>query len=170
MITLVPFGRISQEVIEELRVRLHEVFAAEVNTSSPLVAPQWAYEPLRDQYDAHVLLQALHEGKGSERTLGIVDRDLFVPRLNFVFGLADPQGHRALIALARLQQNFYGLAPNLRLFLLRTVKEAIHELGHTEGIEHCPDHRCVMYFSNTLADTDHKDYQFCSRCRTKLTI
>jgi archaemetzincin len=67
-----------------------------------------------------------------------------------------------------LEQDFYHLPPDHHLFLLRTVKEAIHELGHTGGLEHCPDPRCVMYFSNTLADTDHKDYQFCARCRTQV--
>ncbi|OGP52949.1 MAG: hypothetical protein A2Y65_05225 [Deltaproteobacteria bacterium RBG_13_52_11] len=170
MITLVPFERVTHAVMEELKVRLLEVFAAEVGSVPPIVIPLWTYEPLRGQYNAHSLLQVLQEGKGHERILGIVDRDLFVPRLNFVFGVADPVGHRALIALPRLQQGFYNLPPDPSLFLLRTVKEAVHELGHTGGLEHCPDPRCVMYFSNSLADTDQKDYQFCPRCRTKITF
>ena len=133
MIILVPFGRISPEVIEELKVRLGELLAEEVSTSSPILPPQWAYEPMRDHDDAHTLLQILLEGEEHERIVGIVNRDLFVPRLNFVFGLSDPQRHRALVALPRLEQDFYHLSPDHHLFLLRTVKEAIHELGHTGG-------------------------------------
>jgi archaemetzincin len=44
----------------------------------------------------------------SERVLRLVDLDLYVPDLNFVFGLADPPGRRAVIALPRLRQSFYG--------------------------------------------------------------
>ena len=170
MITLVPFERVPQEVLTELQVRLYEVFCTEVGSSSTILIPDWAYEPLRGQYDAGSLLQTLQEGKVHERVLGIVDHDLFVSRLNYVFGIADKKGRRALIALPRLRQDFYGRAPDSDLFLLRAVKEAVHELGHTEGLEHCPDPCCVMYFSNTLGDTDYKGYHFCTRCCAMLTL
>jgi archaemetzincin len=170
MITLVPFGKAPPEVLTELQQRLYEVFAAEVAVASSISMPDWTYDPLRGQYDAGSLLQTLPEGKAHDRVLGIVDQDLFMPRLNFVFGVADPHGRRAIIALARLQQGFYGLTPDLELFLLRATKEAVHELGHAWGLEHCSDPRCVMYFSNTMGDTDRKGYQFCPRCYAMLTL
>ena len=52
--------------------------------------------------------------------------------------------------------------------LLKQVKEAVHELGHTRGLGHCADPRCVMAFSNSLADTDRKGKEFCARCTYKL--
>lgn len=170
MITLVPFERVPQEVLTELRVRLSEVFSTEARSSATISIPDWAYEPLRGQYDAGSLLQTLQEGKVHERVLGIVDHDLFISRLNYVFGIADKKGRRALVALPRLRQDFYDLTPDSDLFLLRAVKEAVHELGHTEGLEHCSDPHCVMYFSNTLGDTDYKGYHFCTRCYTMLTL
>jgi len=147
---------------------LEEVFATTVVISSPLSIPKGAYEPHRDQYNAGPLLQALRMGDVHERIVGIVDKDLFVPQLNFIFGIADPEGRRALIAVSRLRQEFYGLTANFTLFLLRALKEAVHELGHTWGLGHCLDPHCVMYFSNSLIDTDRKEYQFCHRCRNKL--
>ena len=168
MITLVPFEQIPQKFMEELTIRLEEVFATTVVISSPLSIPKGAYEPHRDQYNAGPLLQALRMGDVHERIVGIVDKDLFVPQLNFIFGIADPEGRRALIAVSRLRQEFYGLTANFTLFLLRALKEAVHELGHTWGLGHCLDPHCVMYFSNSLIDTDRKEYQFCHRCRNKL--
>jgi archaemetzincin len=74
----------------------------------------------------------------------------------------------ALRILARLR----GLKPPADLLLAvtdadllrRTLIEAVHELGHLQGLGHCPDRRCVMHFSNCLLDTDRKQPDFCSRC------
>jgi predicted Zn-dependent protease len=63
--------------------------------------------------------------------------DLYVPSLNFIFGLADRAfagtlvGWRAVTALPRLCQSFYVLLEKQKLFLSRAVKEAVHEIGYT---------------------------------------
>lgn len=53
-------------------------------------------------------------------------------------------------------------------FRARLIKEAVHELGHTLGLEHCADPCCVMHFSNRLADTDLKGDAYCTRCAGRL--
>jgi archaemetzincin len=130
-------------------------------------ASERAFDPRRAQGSAQSLLQQLLPRR-AERVLGVVDLDLYVPELNFVFGLADWRERRAVIALPRLRQRFYGGRDDEALFLARVVKEAVHELGHTFGLEHCRDRRCVMTFSNSLADTDDKGQGFCPRCRRRL--
>jgi archaemetzincin len=96
--------------------------------------------------------------------LGIIDADLYVPGLNFVFGEADLMGCCALISLTRLRQEFYSLPADSGLFFQRVAKEAVHEIGHTLGLNHCPDVRCVMHFSNSLEDTDIKSSYLCANC------
>jgi predicted Zn-dependent protease len=70
-----------------------------------------------------------------------------------------------LDSIARALREIYGLEPDRDLFLLRAVKEAIHETGHTCGLGHCTDPRCIMHFSNSLRDTDVKEPGFCIACR-----
>ena len=107
-------------------------------------------------------------GRIDNQMLGIADVDLYVPGLNFVFGQAEPPGKAALISLRGLRQEFYGLPPDKELFAKRAIKEAVHELGHTYSLGHCRDARCVMYFSNSLWDTDRKLALLCDDCRNKL--
>jgi archaemetzincin len=46
----------------------------------------------------------------------------------------------------------------------RLVKEAVHELGHTFGLRHCDDWRCVMTSSHGVERLDVKSAEFCFLC------
>jgi archaemetzincin len=100
--------------------------------------------------------------------LGICDFDAYSSGLNFVFGQASLSGGVAVIYLPRLRQEFYGLGADTSIFIERVLKEATHELGHALGLNHCPKRSCVMYFSNSLIDTDRKGKDFCNMCSNKL--
>ncbi len=159
-IRLTPNDNVNPQVLAEVCSAVSRAFSLDCRIDLPLPLLGSAYDATRAQYSAETLLNALHPAPG-ERVLGVVDRDLYVPELNFVFGLGDPRSRRALIALPRLREAFYGRTPDESLFLDRVVKEAIHELGHTYGMSHCTNKRCVMAFSNSLADTDYKSREFC---------
>ena len=59
---------------------------------------------------------------------------------------------------------FYGYPVDSGLLVERSVKEAVHEIGHTLGLVHCRDPLCVMFFSSSFDDTDCKRSAFCERC------
>jgi len=163
-ILLAPVGAIPAEVCDWLMDALPRVFDGVCRIAPALPHPTSAWNVRREQYRADAVLAPVYAGEAT-RALAIADLDLYVPDLNFVFGLADRAAARAIIALPRLRQSFYGLPENVLLFRERVTKEAVHELGHTCGLGHCRDRRCVMAFSNSLADTDYKRQEFCARCR-----
>jgi len=169
-ITLKPLGDIDKNILDELEEKLNQTFGCPVEIMPQAIKLEQAYDSKREQYLASKLLAGLKKtgvAKG-KKALGIVDVDLYAPGLYFIFGQADIASGVAIISLCRLRQEFYGSPPDEALFMDRTIKEAVHELGHTFGLEHCENARCVMHFSNSLADTDWKQAAFCSRCRPKL--
>ena len=166
---IVPFGTIQKEVLVFLQDELIRTFGFDVRIAREEPIPQYAFDPKRRQYHSTKILEWLKNIPVMDtRILGIVDLDLYVPELNFVFGEADVAHGVCIISLVRLRQEFYGLPKNENLFLERALKEAVHELGHTYRLGHCGDTRCIMHFSNSLQDTDIKGPDFCPRCKLKL--
>jgi archaemetzincin len=169
-ITLKPLGNIADEIMEELKDRVGGIFHCPTEIEAGFSDLSQAYDPQRKQYFSSELLASLKKTEQDERVVGITDVDLYVPRLNFVFGEADVLSGTAIVSLCRLRQEYYGLAPDRTLFLERAAKEVVHELGHTFGLGHCPNNKCVMHFSNSLADTDFKEALFCDKCRPKIIL
>jgi len=167
---LVPVGKVEQDLLTYLSNQIEKIFPFSVKIGKALPDPDYAYNRRRDQYKSDLILRRLQKLnlEGAEKTIGVVDLDLYTPGLNFVFGLASMGGKAALIALPRLRQQFYGLPKDEKLYYSRAVKEAVHELGHTFGLGHCKERGCVMHFSNSLADTDYKEKEFCEDCLDKL--
>ncbi len=168
MIVLIPIGETDEATIEALRQPLAEVFGQMTRIGNRLKLPRGSWDQHRGQHLATKLLALIPLLRSGDRALGVADVDIFAPGLNFVFGQADITGKKALISLQRLRQEFYGLPRDESLFRERALKEAVHELGHTYGLGHCPDSTCVMHFSNSLRDTDFKGWNLCTICQEKV--
>jgi len=120
-----------------------------------------AYHTRRTQYNASKLLSALIQHMArvpSARNavaLWMVRDDMYVTGMNFVFGLAHT-GKAAVLSIHRLYSEEL------------IVKEAIHELGHVLGLQHCTN-ECVMRYSNSLAEAEAKPARLCERCRARIS-
>jgi archaemetzincin len=169
-IGLLQIGEVPIEMAKRIQQSLTQVFPNTTCTiiSETLPLQEEAFDEKRRQHRSNLLLGEIqrHAAKRRdiERFLGVVDADIFVPSLNFVFGEAASPGKAALISLWRLRPEFYGEQPETELFLERSVKEAVHEVGHTLGLGHCRRASCVMHFSNSIVDTDRKQSVFCDQC------
>ena len=141
-----------------------------VKTMQNLEIPEGSYEKKRNQYYSTKILKTILEDVPSDavKMLGVIDKDLCIPILTFVFGEAQLGGTAALVSLTRLRQEFYGLDGDPAVFYERIHKESLHELGHTYGLVHCSSVDCLMYLSNTVMDVDKKGRIFCRSCQEAL--
>lgn len=159
---LQAIGPVDVQIMAFLKERLSCLW--NVETLPCIELPPEAYHKARKQYEGSALLKALSDMEAP--VLGVAEVDAYVDDLNYIFGLA--AARRAIISLKRLHPEFYGLAGDDDLLKQRVQKEAMHELGHVWGLNHCPDKNCVMYFSNSIVDTDFKDWRYCGRCEWKV--
>ena len=133
-------------------------------------AVDFTYDANRRQYGSIAVLEMvlrLCPGDAG-KLLAVTERDLFVPVLTFVFGQAQLGGRAAVVSLARLRQEFYGLPPNREVLVERAAKEALHETGHMFGLVHCADRSCAMSLATNVRHIDTKQAAFCAPCRARL--
>uniref|UniRef100_A0A7C3RNB0 Archaemetzincin n=1 Tax=Dictyoglomus thermophilum TaxID=14 RepID=A0A7C3RNB0_DICTH len=170
-IYLVPFDNIDKDILDFLSANLPKIIPFPVKTYFNLPIPSNTYNPERNQYLSLPFLDILTKLKipDSFKVLGITNVDLYTHGLNFIFGQAKLNGKEALVSIARLDNSFYRLPKNHEILYIRTLKESVHELGHTLGLSHCPNPECVMHFSNSISDTDRKSYNFCPICKLSLS-
>ncbi len=130
----------------------------------------FAFDPARGQYASTTVLEMLAAicPDDALKLLAVTNRDLFIPALTFVFGQAQLGGRVAVVSLARLKQEFYGLPPDREALRERAVKEALHEAGHLFGLLHCADRGCAMSLSTGVRHIDGKHAKFCGPCVGRL--
>jgi archaemetzincin len=165
-IAVVAVGSPDEEALASVEKAVAGAFGRPVVRLAPIPEPDGAFDAGRGQWSAPEMLKALLRARpaAAERVLGVTTRDLFVPVLSFVFGQAQMDGPSAVISLARISQAFSGFPVDRPLLLSRARKEALHELGHTFGLVHCPDAACPMSLSTGVVQVDRKGEAFCASC------
>ncbi len=169
-IVLVSFGYFGKLPPEMIAGDVeHEFSIPVINQEGHLELIEF-YDPARRQYDGNKLLHKIDAIYASDRvkTIGVFNVDLFIPILTYIFGQAFLNGRSGIASVYRLSNERYGMPADELLLADRFRKEVIHELGHTFGLIHCADPRCVMRSGTYVEDIDQKSHHLCSRCRLKL--
>ena len=191
-INILVLNDISRNVLRFLAKNLSDIFEADIKISRHIIVPTELFNEEKKQYDGRKLLRFLTENMTLKEVRGInlavFDRDLFTGNLDYVFGVASPFPRVCIISLLRLHPHFEedyftgglqkrkaGRFPLIvkrlsstekTLYYERILKEAIHGIGHTMGLIHCSESKCIMYPSGSLGDIDAKHIAFCKRCRS----
>jgi archaemetzincin len=166
VIRIVSVGKVNQEITQMIARHVKGMFGCEVDVIRALPNPGYAYDEKKGQYSSALILRRLAELCDSSvaKFLAITDVDLFIPMLTFVYGQAQLAGRVAIVSIARLKPEFYGLPPDKDLTVRRIRKEVSHELGHTFGLVHCADKSCLMSLSTEIMQVDLKSEDLCRNC------
>ena len=90
-IVLVPIGAVDPAELRMLVNPLRAVFSRDVVIGEGVPLPKAARNDPRSQHDAEMVLESLAlsvEMERHDRVLGVTNADLYLPGMNFVFGIA----------------------------------------------------------------------------------
>jgi len=139
--------------------------------------------PVVDSIDAYFLTKILHQEHGGH-VLGITDADLKTDDVdefyNSIFGGKNPQNDVAVVSTKKLCQDRIDSQKAYELFLDRTLKVSLHEVGHNLGLtDHasyqtasdgslCPmsrgNYNKFGYLGYLRAIIDGRGMNFCEEC------
>ena len=125
---------------------------------TPLPKQAW-YEP-RKRYRADILINWLKNTVNDDGVvIGLTSKDISTTKNEIkdygIMGLGFRPGKSCVVSTFRLNKQ------NLKQQLF---KVAIHELGHTQGLNHCPVKTCFMRDAEGENPTD-EEKEFCESCR-----
>jgi len=169
-IALISLGPVPTRDMTEARQAIEDQFDAHVYVvSKPVTLPDSAYYAPRKRYKAEKLISFLDDGLSihSDRIIGITTSDISTAyRGRSDWGvIGSSEGRAAVVSTYRLGGK--DVPQNLKDSRLR--KNVLHELGHTFGLDHCPNTKCLMQDGQGgILTTDRADEAFCVECAKKL--
>lgn len=162
IIDLQPFDGIPKENVAFVYNELQKIYP-NIKINKSIALPETAYYRQRNRYRADSLIKFLRTitPKGHV-TIGLTNKDISHTKGKIqdygIMGLGYRPGSSCVVSTFRLSKN------NL---LMQYFKVSIHELGHTQGLPHCPVKTCFMRDAEGKNHTD-EETDFCPNCKRHL--
>lgn len=168
---LVPLGKdLTFPDIDYVKQCLEAFYDFRIDTFERTELPALAYYGPRKRYRAEKLLTFLNQlaPSGYSRVLGLTATDISTTKGQVfdwgVLGLATIDGKVGVLSSHRCARG----TTTRHAQLVRFAKVAVHELGHTLGLEHCPVRGCLMEDAKGSVLTTDIEYDLCEKCRRAL--
>lgn len=173
-VVLVELGRpFPPDLVDAIEQALRDELQVEVVRHERIPLPKDAYYAKRKRYRADILLDHLltlaTDAPPTTRVLGLTTVDISTTKGKHydwgIFGLGLVPGQAAVISSHRLERG----AKDREHLRFRVSNTAVHEVGHTFGLEHCPEALCPMQDAQGgIANTDSSTGHLGPGCRAKL--
>jgi archaemetzincin len=166
-----PLGKeLPDEDMALVRQALVGFYNLQIRVMPRVDLPEQAYYQPRRRYRAEKILPFLLEklpGDGA-RILGLTGVDISTDNGSIkdwgILGLASLGGKECIVSAFRCHKR----SPQGMPARILLAKVAVHEVGHTLGLDHCITRGCLMEDAGGLVRTCDREYDICSRCRSML--
>lgn len=166
-----PLGKqLPRREVQLVKRSLEAFYGLKVERLPRVPLPRRAYYKPRRRYRAEKLLRFLERRLPADgyRILGLTGVDISTTKGRYpdwgILGLATLDGRACVISWFRCRKGSRSRA-HARV---RLAKVAVHEIGHTLGLPHCPTVGCLMEDARGKVATCDREYDICPRCRAKL--
>jgi archaemetzincin len=166
-----PLGReLPDADVSLVLTALRELYGLEVRMLARCDLPAAAYYAPGKRYRADVLLDFLAPLLPVDglRILGLTGVDISTTKGKVydwgVLGLGSLDGASGVLSSFRCHKR----ASSAQHARERLAKVAVHETGHTLGLDHCPRRGCLMEDADGTVLTTDREYDLCPRCRKLL--
>lgn len=162
IIVLQPLGNFKTEQAKNVYHKIQTI-NPNVVLRANIPFPKNAFYPARNRYRADTIIKTIKDNVGKDSVIvGLSNSDISVTKGKNkdwgVMGLGYHPGKSCVVSNFRLSK---------RNKEVQFYKVVLHELGHTEGLPHCPVKTCLMRDAEGKNHLD-EETNFCLKCKNYL--
>lgn len=168
LVVILPFGKVNPSYVEAVSAAVLEAADVKIRVDPQRALPKDAWYAPRKRWRAEKILDAIDADppEGAWKVVAITEAEISTTKNEFpdwgIVGLGSVGG----LSCVTSTHIFKKWSKTKGVLLRRVTDSAVHELGHTVGLDHCESTGCVMRDAKGKAVTsaDTSTGRFCEVC------
>ena len=171
-VVIVPFGKVNPAFVTAVEQAVAATADVKTRVDPQREMPKEAWYAPRKRWRAEKILDAIDADppEGAWKVVAVTEKEISTTKGKYedwgIVGLGNLDDRSCITSTYIFRKH-----SRTQDVLVRRVRDsAIHELGHTLGLDHCETEACVMRDAKgkAITSTDASSGKYCDRCRALL--